>query len=355
MTRPLHPLPVLTLDLDADGVLLHPVSGRRVKDKELPHVIRTTLDLPAAVTDVVVFVHGWLTSREKALRGTERLLALAEGGWAARAGRYPALPRHTRVQCVALRWRSVSLYRRARDRTRGNTLEGHAGHVVAALLGYLDEWREPPRPDTADTLPRAGGQYVHAVGHSFGCRFLCQAVPESGPAELSRRPVDVLAPVHEDERYAYTVDSLLLLQMAAPPRVLAAGGAYGRLFTDAPVSGPVAVTHTRHDRATGLWHRLREGERGIGTVGLPGPAAVEVHRTTLRAPERAYADGELHHRLVDVDATEVFRRGRWKPTGAHSDIWYPHTAHLLLSLMNDAHEAARTGGLPANGPNGPVR
>ncbi|MEV6341344.1 hypothetical protein AB0M12_42320 [Nocardia vinacea] len=36
---------------------------------------------------------------------------------------------------------------------------------------------------------------------------------------------------------------------------------------------------------------------------------------------------------MNVDATWRYRRGRfWRPEGAHSDIWHPESAHLLLAL-----------------------
>lgn len=326
------------LDLDDDGVLLHPDSGRRVPDDDLPFVMRTTLSLSSAVSDIVVFVHGWNTSPKKAVARTDRLVDLATAQWAAHRALYPALPRGLRLHPVALRWHSRVRYGKARARTRDTTLEGHAAHVVAALLGYLDQRRKRPSP--GHSLQTQGGQFLHCVGHSFGCRFLAQAIPESGPAALSRRPSHVLARARRDPRYPYTVDSVLLFQMAAPPAVFGPGGAYAPLLTDAPVSGPVALTHTRHDRATGLWHLLREGRRGIGTVGLRGPAVIPVHHTLLRSPELPYVKEDLAHCLVDVDASKVFGGGFWTFPGSHSDLWHhQHSAHLLLSLMDRAHEA----------------
>ncbi|MFJ9036145.1 hypothetical protein ACIRF8_06115 [Streptomyces sp. NPDC102406] len=340
---------VVALDLDETGLLRHPDSGRLIEDDaELPELLRQTLRVPDTATDLLVFVHGWMTPPEEALRRVQRLLALTGDLWDGRGSRYGRLPGALRLLPVALRWQSATRYREARARAGDATLQGQAAHVLAALLGYLDERRTPPRPDASLRLP--GGQYLHCVGHSFGCRFLCQALPEAGPAATARRPEHVLAgPVHRDGRHPYTVDSVLLLQMAAPRRTLAHDGSYADLFGRAPVSGPVALTHTRHDRATGLWHLLAERRRGIGTAGLR-TAAVDVHHTRLHAPERPYMDAELHHRLVAVNASRVYRGGFWTFPGAHSDLWHPETAHLLLSLMEQAREATRTGGLPANAP-----
>ncbi|MFI0236501.1 hypothetical protein [Streptomyces sp. NPDC016845] len=336
------------LDLDERGMLRHPDSGRRIDDDaELPEVLRQSLGLPGAATDLLVFVHGWLTPPAEVERRLALLLRLTERVWAGRRAQYGRLPDELRLLPVALRWRSRTGYREAVARAHDASVEGQAAHVLAALLGYLDEQRELPGADAS--LPGRGGQYLHCVGHSFGCRFLCRALPEAGPAELSTRAEHVLAgPVHADARYPWTVDSLLLLQMAADRSTLGPGGAYADLFARAPVSGPVALTHSRHDRATGLWHLLAERRRGIGTAGLR-KAAVPVHRIRMHRPHAPYTDADLHHRLVDVNASRVFRGGRLTFAGAHSDLWHPHTAHLLLSLMDRAREATRTGGLPGNG------
>jgi hypothetical protein len=94
------------------------------------------------------------------------------------------------------------------------------------------------------------------------------------------------------------------------------------------------LTNSSSDHATGLWHRLAEGTRGIGRVGAREPAE-HIAATRLREPADTYGHAELDHRIVNVDAGWRYRRGRyWNPAGAHSDIWYPESAHLLLSLAN---------------------
>ena len=74
-------------------------------------------------------------------------------------------------------------------------------------------------------------------------------------------------------RYLSTVDTLLVFRMAAPPMMFATR--FERIPHDAPINGPVALTWSTADRATGL-----------------------------------------------------------RPAGAHSDIWYPESAHLLLPLVD---------------------
>jgi hypothetical protein len=120
--------------------------------------------------------------------------------------------------------------------------------------------------------------------------------------------------------------------MAAAPDVFA--GRFARVLRDAPINGPIALTSSRADRATGLWHRLAEGTPGIGRIGATQPAE-HITATPLLAPTDRYHYADLDRRIVNIDASRRFCRGRlWNPAGAHSDIWYPESAHLLLSLAD---------------------
>jgi hypothetical protein len=204
---------------------------------------------------------------------------------------------------------------------------GHAADVLAQLLGYFNAYRQ--LPGSPATLRNATGQFLHCVGHSFGGRFLVEAVQ----AAADSRP-SVLGWNRSNPRYPYTVDTLLVFQMAAPPDVFARR--FERIMYDAPINGPIALTHSRADRATGLWHRLAEGTPGIGYSGALEPAH-HIGSTQLRVPDVKYQHDEFDSRIVNVDATWRYRRGCiWLPAGAHSDIWYPESAHLLLSLANFA-------------------
>ncbi|WP_225882312.1 pentapeptide repeat-containing protein [Streptomyces aureocirculatus] len=231
---------------------------------------------------------------------------------------------------VLVRWPSRSLpslggYRRIRDRAHAMGTHGHAARVIGQLLGYLDEQRGDPR--TPPVLANRGGQYLRLVGHSFGCRFLCEAVqwaaaPPGGTLGWST-PVPPGRP--------FTVDSMLLLQMAAPRDAFAA------TFTalaGAPLRGPVVATYSQHDRATGFWHLRAERRAGIGYAGI-GTAPAPVSGIRMRGTGEAYPHDALDHRFVSVDAGEVFVRGRG-PAGAHSDHLRLESAHLLLSLAEHA-------------------
>jgi len=205
------------------------------------------------------------------------------------------------------------------------TTSGRAADVLAQVLGYLNIRRR--LPGSPPTLRNTTGQYLHCVGHSFGGRFLVEAVQ----AAADSRPT-VLGWNRSNPRYPHTLDTLLLFQMAASSNVFT--GRFDRILHDAPINGPIVLTRSRADRATGLWHRLAEGTPGIGHVGAAEPTQ-HICTIPLRNPATAYHHHELDKRIVNIDATWRYRRGRiWNPAGAHSDIWYPESAHLLLSLAD---------------------
>jgi esterase/lipase superfamily enzyme len=317
------------VDLDENGDLLDDETGRPVPSALVDSFLAARLRIPATASDIVVFVHGWRTSPERAAQRGHRFFRQLEETYAAHNDRYAA------INCwsgfyVIIRWPSMSNpllsgYRRIRDRAHAMTTTGNAANVIAQLLGYLNSRRTLPGHPA--TLRSATGQYMHCIGHSFGGRFVLEAVQ----AAADVRPT-VLGWNRGDPRYPYTVDTLLIFQMAAPPDVFVKR--FSRLLHDAPVNGPIALTTSRADRATGFWHRIADGTPGVGYVGALQPAA-HITSVTLHRQETTYEYDELDKRLVNVDATWRYRRGRvWNPAGAHSDIWYPESAHLLLSLAN---------------------
>ncbi|MBD0745359.1 alpha/beta hydrolase [Streptomyces sp. CBMA152] len=316
------------VDLDESGRVLdagHPVPVHRLDDH-----FAAELRPPPYATDIVVYVHGWRTGSDAAHAAAERLLALTTEQYARHGALYPALGADFAPWPVLVRWPSHSSpslpgYRRIRDRahvlSRG---DGHAGRVIGQLLGYLDARRADPA--AGGVLANRDGQFLHLVGHSFGCRVLCEAVQwaarESGTLGWSR-PGPPGRP--------FTVDSMLLLQMAAPR------DAFEEIFTalaEAPLRGPVVATYSHHDRATGLWHRLAEQRAGIGGQGI-GTAPEPVSAIRMMAPDTPYPRRALDHWFVSVDAGGVFSEGRG-PAGAHSDQLRPESAHLLLSLADHA-------------------
>ncbi|MFI2762355.1 hypothetical protein ACH5A3_26380 [Streptomyces echinatus] len=330
------------VDLDETGWLLDADTGEPVPEHRLRDHFAERLAPPAWATDLLVYVHGWQTSPRSAHRTAERLLTLTRDTRAAAPDRYPALADGGfSPWCVVVRWPSSSRltpagYRGIRDRAHamgardGN---GHAAHVLARLLGYLDATRADPR--AAPVLANRDGQYLHLMGHSFGCRLVCEAVQWAAEARLD----DTLGWSAGDDSPSrpFTVDSMLLFQMAARrdaflslfPHLLPSDTHDG-----APLRGPVVTTYSRHDRATGFWHLRAERQSGIGHSGI-GPAPAPMFTTRLLPPDEPYPFSALDHRFVNVDASDVYvRGGRLNPAGAHSDHVRPESAHLLLTLAN---------------------
>ncbi|MFD2418303.1 alpha/beta hydrolase [Amycolatopsis pigmentata] len=314
------------VDLDSNGDLTD--EGKAVPPAAVPGFLAERLHVPDTATDIVVFVHGWQNNRHTAEKRAGRFFTLLEETYRAQRERYPAIGAWS-GHYVIVRWPSTSSpflrgYRRIRDRAHAMTTTGRAAEVLAQLLGYLNETRRLPAGPP--TLRTSAGQYLHCVGHSFGGRFVVEAVQAAAD-----RPT-VLGWHRADPRYPYTVDTLLVFQMAASPDIFA--GRFERILHSAPINGPVVLTRSTADRATGLWHRLAEGTPGIGHAGARVPAE-HIGEVDLRAPGALYRHDELDHRIVNVDAGRVYRRGRWwNPAGAHSDIAHAESAHLLLSLAD---------------------
>ncbi|WP_309248573.1 hypothetical protein [Streptomyces sp. MNP-20] len=333
---------VAVVDLDERGWPLRDTRAgpRPVPPPGLLDHFAARLTPPSWATDVVVYVHGWQTSRTSSRQAVGELLGLAGRQLARRPELYPRLggaggPRRGAAAGrgfapwpVLVRWPSRSLpslggYRRVRDRAHAMSTAGHAADVIGQLLGYLDARRGDPH--AAPVLAGRGGQYLHLVGHSFGCRFLCEAVQWAAGAPGGTLGWSTPAPPGRP----FTVDSMLLFQMAAPR------DAFAETFTElagAPLRGPVVATYAQGDRATGFWHLRAEKRTGIGHAGI-GTAPAPVSGIRMRGTDDGYPHAALDHRFVSVDASHVFVRGRG-PAGAHSDHLRPESAHLLLSLAD---------------------
>jgi hypothetical protein len=320
---------VHVVDLGPDGRILQDTAQGPlpVPENRLDDHFAEELAPPSWATDLLVYVHGWQTKPDSALTAARQLLALA-------AERYTSYPRpYRRLESwvpwvLVIRWPSSSLpslrgYRRIRNRAHAMSTQGHAARVIGRLLGYLDARR--PDPAAPPVLANREGQYLHLVGHSFGCRFLCEAVQWAAGEE----PLTLGWSTPRPHGRPFTVDSMLLLQMAAPRDAFAA------TFTalaEAPLRGPVVATYSQHDRATGFWHLRAEKRAGVGHAGI-GTAPVPVSAIRMLPPGERYPLAALDHRFVSVDASDVFVRGRG-PAGAHSDHLRPESAHLLLSLAD---------------------
>lgn len=302
--------------------------GQPVGWQDIAAFLDDNLVIPPHATDIFVWVHGWRNDREdQAIALARQVFDRVEGGYRANPARYPRLRSFVGAY-ILINWPSSSLptyrgYARVRERAHMMTERGHASRVLAYLLGYLDRYRggRPAR----GTLRMPSGQYLHCVGHSFGGRFLAEAIVDAA------NPVTATLPLlPANPRYQFTVDNLLVFQMAAPADIF--GGRLRPLLTDAGLQGPVCLTFSRHDQATCLLHKLAERKPGIGCVGAREPAGM-LASVRLRAPGDPYPAAELSKPIVNVDATWRYRR-RLPPSGAHSDIGHAESAHLLLTLAD---------------------
>jgi hypothetical protein len=334
--------PVSAVDLDRTGWLIDPTTGGPVPRAALRDYFAERLAPPPWATDLFVYVHGWQTSPDSAVGAASLLRTQMRQRIAENPGLYPALAATGfEPWMLAVRWPSASTpgpigYRRIRERAHAmgsHSARGHAAYVIGRLLGYLDAARPDPR--AAPVLANREGQYLQLVGHSFGCRLLCEAVMWTAEASLDQ----VLGwnNATRDRARPFTVDSMLLFQMAAPR------DAFASMFSGltpapgrpaAPLRGPVVATFSRHDRATGLWHLGAEGKLGVGHSGID-PRSVTVLTSRLLPVGERYARQDLDHPFVNVDATHAFAPGgRLNPAGAHSAHICPASAHLLLSLAD---------------------
>jgi hypothetical protein len=304
--------------LDADG---NPIESRQVRAS-----LSGQLRFPASVTDIFVFVHGWRTSAASAQSSFARLF----GAINSRRDRWAAIPGAEGPFApwfVGVQWPSSSAptpggYRRIRDRAHHLSAEGHASYVISQLLGYLDAHRRAPTRGP-ERLRSATGQYLHCIGHSFGGRFLGEAIQRAadpGP--------ETLAWSHRSRR-PFGVDTYLAFQMAAPPSIFA--DRFAGILTDGPVHGPIVLTFSRHDYANAVWHLAMERVAGIGAIGSSTPDGM-VSTIALREPRDPYSPNDFATPVVNVDASRVFTIPRWSVTGAHSDFWRSHSIHLIMSL-----------------------
>ncbi|MFC9125554.1 hypothetical protein ACFT4A_01735 [Streptomyces sp. NPDC057099] len=320
--------------LGADGRT--PVPQHRIAEHLAGHVA-----VPPRATDIYVYVHGWQTSPRTAVRHATGLIQSARVLATTQPGLYSGLEGGYRPWVVVVCWPSSSSpsrsgYRKIRDRAHAMSTPGtgHAPQVLGHLLGYLEHHRTVP--DGPPVMANSNGQYLHLLGHSFGGRFLCEAVQwAAGHPELPA--VLGWACTPGDLRRPFTVDSALIFQMAAPR------DAFSQMFPDlfpqagkpgAPLGGPLVLTYSRWDTATGFWHLRAESAPGIGHSGAAVAPAPQF-TTRLLPTDEPYSHATLDYRIVNVDAAWRYRGPRVRYLsvgGAHSDFHHPESSHLLLSL-----------------------
>lgn len=317
------------LRLDKQGRFIHPDAPNRPIDPNgLPNFLKRAIVLPAGVTDVFVWVHGWQNDETRAVGTARRLFANLEDWFIQRGPAYPKLKKIV-PGFVAVNWPSRSTpgligYKKIRSRARRMTTEGEAEFFLASLLGYLEtrNSRSPARK----VLRAKAGFYVHCIGHSFGGRFLTAAIKAAGSPSAPTRKL--LAAARRETGFEFAVDSLCVLQMAAPAKDFATE--LSALIETGPLIGPIVFTYSSKDSALCVWHRVGELQVGIGCNGAVEPAD-RIGRTDFRPANRPYTDRDFENDITNVDASRIFVKSGLAE-GAHSDFWHEETLHLIASL-----------------------
>ncbi len=303
---------------------------RPIESDELPGFLKRSINLPKRVTDVFVWVHGWQNDELRAVSTAKRLFANLDEWFSSEHARYPNLDAVVPA-FVAVHWPSNSTpgprgYRKIRNRAEHVTTEGEAEFFLASLLGYLDggNVREP---SGRKVLRAKDGFYVHCLGHSFGGRFLTAAIRAAAvPTERTRK---ILAAAHRETGFAFNVDSLCVLQMAAGAEAF--GTEFSSLLGTGPLCGPIVLTYSTGDTALCRWHKISEWEAGIGCKGATAPAD-RIGTIALRPVESPYSKADFSRDITNVDASHLFTQGGWAE-GAHSDFWHTETLHLIASVV----------------------
>lgn len=140
---------------------------------------------------------------------------------------------------------------------------GYAEFFLASLLGYLHgERRQPQRGP--DILRVEGGQYLHCVGHSFGGRFLGEAIaaaatPSAPTLALGQLTTVTLRPVDQEYGPAELSHPIVNVNASSVYRGgrLLPGGAHSDFWYEESI-------HTAHACQPGALRRTRGGTRFTG-------------------------------------------------------------------------------------------
>ena len=319
--------------MDEEGRFLDD-DGKPVALTKLPGFLKQAIGAFDGVTDVFVWVHGWQTDDDSAALAAQQLFQGITQRWVECRDYYPELSVF-KPAFLALHWPSVSSflpsgYNKIKRRASALTKTGEAEFALSSILGYLEEAKGFERPSKG-VLKSKYSFYVHCVGHSFGGRFLTAAIEQAGFPLSPRSGTLRLGDRDRANGYRYSIDSILVFQMAAPCARF--GGRLEKLVNSSPLGGPLVLTHSHHDHANCVWHRATEfGQSAIGCRGASEPHSL-IHGITLRRESDPYTAGDFSTaKIVNVDAAWLYKGKPLDPVGAHSDFWHHESMHLVLSL-----------------------
>jgi hypothetical protein len=167
---------------------------------------------------------------------------------------------------------------------------------------------------------------IHLIGHSFGARLVSYVLPGLAPNQ--------------------TIASLTLLEgafshYAFAPALPHDGSRSGALAgMNARVAGPIVVCYSSHDLAVGYFYPLasmaaHDDASGLsdfvvrwGGMGHDGAQAVPVSTANLGPVDASYP--YTRGQFTNVDCSGIVRTGG-PPAGAHSDIFHPELARVMLT------------------------
>lgn len=327
--------------------------GKVVSTDNLPSYLKEKVVLPKGVTDVFIWVHGWRNGQPEALSAARKIFKGIIDLHKEKKDLYPNIKDLFVPAFLVIRWPSWSKpqstgYSKIRDRAASLTDEGEAEFFLASLLGYLDEKRRAQVSHGRGTLRSKDGFYIHCLGHSFGGRFLTAAVRAAG-SPSSPKTLSLMRRVAQPERkvlsiddtkkgFDFTVDNLVVFQMAAPSDSFE--DQLDKLTNPdlTALKGPLVVTHSMHDTANCLWHKFTQDlEAGIGCSGAKTPKK-KINQIKLEDLPNQYNKADFQTgKIINVSADHIFKVKEFG-AGAHGDFFYKESVHLILSLTTFARQ-----------------
>lgn len=256
---------------------------------------------------LLMAAHGWLNDTE----ASGRMFA-----WFAESMRPVAVcglawPSHP------LRRNSAGVVKAGIEATSYYVMKERAAEVGAGGVAPLVRTVRQVSPETG----------VHFVGHSFGARLVTAAAMALGRGEGRA-----------------WVESMLLLQGAFSQFAFSPQGLYRPVVAERMVRGPVAVTHSVHDKAVGMGYPVasllkkqnasgiggpNDPYGGLGANGARGLGAEEC--IGLNLGDTASLERFLHYPVINLNADRVIL--------GHTDIYKPQVADTLRVLFRLATAA----------------
>jgi hypothetical protein len=217
---------------------------------------------------------------------------------------------------------------------------------ILAPLRQISFWTMKKRANTVgeagmhtllkQMLASSGARH-HLMGHSFGSIVMSSMLGGPGGASALPRPVDSLV----------LVQGALSLWSYSPDIPVEAGtaGYFHRIVSDEKIVGPIVTTHSKFDRAVGVFYPIAAGaarqiEYGVGVAQFPkfgGVGAFGIQGVPVNVEEKmmlsTVSEYSFEPRYIyNLNASQFICHGGGF-AGAHSDISGPEVAHTLWQTV----------------------